>query len=205
MTMAIKNIIAIAMAVAIINGCSKPCNEPDYSFSITESFSPEKDSINVGDTMWLVSETPVKMQDITTQARIDYSGAANFGSTLQVIDISKTQSTEIGAVDSFTYIKVIGDIFTDEKISPTKVKQLSFNEINGMYKIKIGIIAQKKGAYILFVGNAANIYRTSSPKCGKASIEILNNNVNQHLFLYEDLYGSLSDFDKQHAYCFIVS
>lgn len=190
--------------MAAMVGCHKPCLEPDYSFSIKASFTPEKDSIHVGDTLWLISETSTQLNDITTNAKVNYENAQNLGSTLGIIDIKKAKSMEFGAIDSFTYIKVTGKIYTDKEILPSVVKQLLFEERNGKYELKAGIIAQKKGSYIFSVGDAVNVFRKGKPKCGIAHFDVLNGNSNQHLYFFEDLWGSLSEYDKKHDYCFVV-
>ena len=39
--------------LVFICGCHKPCNEPNYDFSVFESFTPEKDGMDIGDTLYL--------------------------------------------------------------------------------------------------------------------------------------------------------
>lgn len=163
--MAINSILFILVA-GIVVSCHKPCQEPNYVFSINAYFTPEKDSINVGDTLWLISETSTKLKDINTGIEVNYENAQNLGSTLGIIDIKKTKSSNFGAIDSFNFIRIIGDIFTDQKISPEAVKQLRFEEANGKYRFKAGIIAQKKDSYIFSVSDAVNVLEKINQNVG---------------------------------------
>ncbi|MDN3654373.1 hypothetical protein QWZ08_01970 [Ferruginibacter paludis] len=187
------------------SACKKACNEPDYSFLIKTSFSSEKDSIPLGDTLWLKCETPSKMQDLNTKSQINFVGAVNLGTSLIVQDIKKFLSNDRGAVDSFDFIKVDGEIYSIQTLSPERVKQLSFFESNNNYKFKIGIVAKKKGLYVFTITDIPNVvYRKGMEQCGKASFEILNVNEDKHLYLIENIVGALSEYDRKHSYCFKV-
>ncbi len=78
-----KFILIIAL-VHFFAGCHKPCNEPDYNFSVTESFFPERDSINVGDTLFLKCIIPKAETDINTKMTIDFSNLGNLGHNLVI-------------------------------------------------------------------------------------------------------------------------
>lgn len=185
--------------------CKKPCNEPDYSFSIKASFSSERDSMPVGDTLWLKCETPSLMQDLNTKSQINFVEAENFGTVLIVQDITKFFTDYRGAVDSFDFIKIEGEINSIQTSDANRVKQLSFSESNNRYILKIGIIAKKRGLYIFTIPDIPSVvYRKGKEQCGKAGFEILNNNTDSHLYLMENLWGPLSVYDRKHCYCIKV-
>jgi hypothetical protein len=200
-----KNLMTFFITVLFIlhfMACKKPCHQPDYHFSINSSFAIEKDSMPVGDTLWLTCESSTNMLDLNTKSQIDFSNAQNFGSALIISDINKFHSLIRGAVDSFDFVKARGDIYTIQNLDPNGTKQLNFAEGNDMYSLKIGMVAKRKGLYILSIVDIPNVvYRKGQEQCGKGSFEILNNNLNRHFYLFENLWGPLSEYDKKHGYC----
>ena len=189
------------MASCICMQCHKPCNESDHYFSITSNILPEKDSVRVGDTLILTCTTPKIMHDENTNSNIDFKNAQNFGSALGILDVLKFLSSQRGAVDSFNFIPISGDIYSDPALDPQGTKQLKFSETNTDYELKAIVITKKKGVYIFSIGDNPSVFIENRGKCGKASIEILNDNINKHLYLFEDALGQLSDFDRKHSYC----
>ncbi len=196
-------IIIFIIAVGFFNCCRKPCNLPNYTFSVNDSFSPEKDSINIGDTLWLTCTISKTQIDINTQANINFDNAENLGSNLVISDISRF-NLERGAVDSFNYIQQYGNISTDPTSNPQGVKQLRFEESSDSYLLKVGLIAKKEGNYILTVPDNPYVFRRGMAKCGTADFKILNVNINKHLYLFENIWGLLSEYDRNHSYCFKV-
>ena len=182
------------------SSCVKPCHEPDYNFSITDSFFPEKDSINVGDTLFLICVIPKMETDTSTKIIINFSNLGNLGNDLVISDISKF-NVQRNAADSFSYFDVHGKIYSDQY----NAKQLSWEETDSTYSLKVGLIALRPGLYILTLPDAPGIYRKGHIKCGIGNFEILNSNVNKHLYLFEDRWGQLSNYDSSHSYCIKVN
>ena len=189
--------------MALLTGCHKPCTLPNYDFSVSDFFSPEKDSVTVGDTLWLISNISNVQVDINSGAQVDFSGAENLGFNLVVSDISKFRSQR-GAVDSFDYTKRHGDIYTHPSSNPQGIKQLSFEKTMASYMLEVGLIAKKKGSYLLTVPDNPYVFRQDMPKCGTAAFAILNSNANKHLYLFENYWGKLNQYDSTHSYCFKV-
>ncbi|HEY2721435.1 MAG TPA: hypothetical protein VGI82_06910 [Chitinophagaceae bacterium] len=187
----------------LLSDCHKPCNLPNYSFLVNETFSPEKDSIHIGDTLWLTCTIPETLKDINSQNEIDFSQAEDLASDLVISDISKFDS-ERGAVDSFNYTQIQGSIHTDQSADPQGVKQLSFEENSNSYLLQVGLIAKKAGAYIMTMPDNPHVYRKGMPNCGTANFQFLNGNTKQHLYLFENIWGQLSNYDSTHSYCFKV-
>ena len=75
--------------ISIFSTCKKPFNEPDYNFSVTESFFPERDSISVGDSLLINCIIPKIETDSTSGKLISFSNLANLGGNLVISDISK--------------------------------------------------------------------------------------------------------------------
>lgn len=197
-------LIIIICIIQFFASCHKPCNEPNYTFNVSESFLPEKDSIGIGDTLWLLSSIPKLQTDVGTQKEIDFSNAENLGSNLIISDINKFTTPSRGAVDSFNFFKINGDIFTIANTDADGVKQLSYEETAISYELKVGMIALKAGKYIFTVPDNPSVFRGGKTKCGLGNFQILNQNINKHLYLFEDLLGSLSSYDSNHSYCLKV-
>jgi hypothetical protein len=203
----IKKILNILIAFTILiisERCHKPCNEPDYTFIGNDVFSPEKDTLNVGDTLWLNSSINKELVDTSTKKSIDFSNAANLGSTVVISDINKFQDKR-GAIDSFDYIKITGNIFSDVNTDTSNVKQLQYSETASSFELKIGFVAKKAGSYIFTIPDNPYLFRKGQPKCGTAKIIMLNSNTDQHLYLFENMWGALSSYDSARSYCIEIN
>jgi hypothetical protein len=184
-----------------ISGCHKPCNEPDYNFSVFESFSPEKDSVNIGDTLYLNCEIPKMIRDNNTGQIINFSNLGNLGDNLVISDISKFSDAKRDAADSFSYINIYGKIYSDNN----GARQLQFMETDSSYRLKVGLILLKAGLYVFTIPDDTGVYRNGHLKCGVGNYAVLNSNVNKHLYLFEDLWGPIiSTYDRYRSYCIKV-
>lgn len=182
------------------------CKQPIYSFEAFYKAYPDKDSIKVNDTIWVELTTPVKLKDFETEQVIDYSGAENFGPSIQYIELiggDLYNPGGIAAANSFENHLIWGTPVSFDK--PDKVRSFRCIEENGSYKFKVGIIPKKKGAFIIAPGNAANVFRKND-KCTKAGFNLTFKNTDQHLYLYEQNRPGYvpSGYEREHMYCFVV-
>ena len=138
------------------------------------------------------------MVDIISQTKVSFSNAENFTGNLIVSDI-KAFENQRWAIDSFSYFNINGMIYTDQKLS--HVKQISFSESDTAFLLKVGLVAIKKGTYILTVPDVPGVYKKGSGKCGAGNFQVLNANTNQHLYLFENLWGQLAPYDRARSYC----
>lgn len=201
-----KKILVYILFLSIISTaatCHKPCNEPNYSFETGVKFSPESDSLHVGDTIWITSSIPNPVLDNNSGKAIIYENA-NWGSTLIISDILEFRDSNRGAVADFSYFAKTGSIYSMSGTDTMNVKQLSYQENISGYEFKIGIVAGKKGLYILTIPDNPYLFRKGNPKCGTANLVILNQNNNKHVNLFEDKWGPLSSYDVSHSYCLKV-
>jgi hypothetical protein len=77
-----------------------------------------------------------------------------------------------------------GTIYDDRSIpSPDRVQQLTYQEFNGNYDLKIAIIPKVKGNYVFGLGDGLSNGRHKTSKCEKASFSISFDNTNQHFYL----------------------
>jgi hypothetical protein len=198
-------ITALTFVIFINIGCpTKSCVEANYSFAFQSQIIPDRDSINIGDTIYLISSFPTKLKDQNTSIEINYSEANNLGSTLGVGELINGDSFPKDAIFNFSYISVKGRIYNDRNVaSPDGVQQLVYEELNGNYELKVGLITLKKGIYVLGIGDGLGIGRRA---CEKASFFISLGNTSQHIYFYQNWRPGyiLTESDLKHIYCFKV-
>ncbi len=76
------------------------CAETVYSFQIGETIIPDKDSIHVGDTLYLEVNTPSKLTDTQNRNVIDYSNTSNLGNVITLLRFTESDET-LGAINNF--------------------------------------------------------------------------------------------------------
>lgn len=147
------NLLLVLVALTM-TGCPNPiCLNPNpvYSFAVTAHFTPEQDSLQVGDTLYLVSEFPSTMVPVGGQDDVVYTNSTGIGNTLGVLELAANKST-LDAVSSFDYFNVSGEIYNSKKIpTPERVQQLRYKEVGGKYQLKVGLIPEKEGMFSLMV------------------------------------------------------
>lgn len=196
----------LAFVILINTGCPKPCIEAEYSFAIQSQITPDMDSVSIGDTIYLISSTPTTMKELSTGMEVDYSGAT-IGSNLSIAEALNGTNVPRDAVFDFDYVSIKGGVYNDRNIPrPDGVQQLKYEEINGRYELKIGIIPKKRGLYAFGVGNGFSTGRNKKNVCEKASFSISLNNTDQHLYLYREIDPShqFTDFESKRIYYFKV-
>lgn len=178
-------IIFCSGVILLINsGCPKPCIETNYSFNAKVHIVPDSDSVNVGDSIYIMSSFPTELTDQNTSLKIDYSGATSIGITLAVSQLIPDSSLATDAVANFEYFSKSGKIYNDRNIpSPNGVQQLTYEETNGSYELKIGLIPKKRGVYVLGIGNGLSVGRKNNRRCEKASFYTNLENTTQHFYL----------------------
>lgn len=179
----ITSLLLTVLCIAL-TGCPTPLclnPEPSYTFPVTAGFTPEQDSIRVGDTLFLVSEFPTALVPLGGQQPVDYSGSTGIGSTLNLLRLESGR-TSTPAVASFEYVNVWGRIYNSTDIpSPERVQQLRFEENDGKYKLRVGLIPKEPGIYSLIVGNGLSNGRFFGDRCLRAAFQITVDNPNPHM------------------------
>lgn len=202
------NVIILITIIAIINsGCPKPCVEANLSFSVNLQITPDNDSIHIGDTIYLESSFPTQLTEQSTGQLMDYSNSTGIGSTLAVSSLPVGDSIAHDAVFDFDYISVNGRIYNDRSIPrPDGIQQLTYEETKGEYVLKAGLIAKKKGNYILGISDGLSNGRKKGKNCEKASFNITISNTDQHFYLIEKWYPNvvIGGYGKMRVYYFKV-
>ena len=198
-------VIAISCEFAT---CKKnvDCKQIVYSFSGNYVAYPDVDSIKADDTIWIDLEIPTQLQDIGANKLIDFSGAANFGPSIQFLEFSGGDLSNPGAkpaANLFENKLVIGTTISSDR--PELVRGFKCKEEAGVYWFKLGVIPKKKGLFAIGVSDAVGVYRLQN-ECEKAMYNLSFKNTNQHLYLYEQSRPGYtpSAYERSHLYCFKV-
>lgn len=185
-----KNIVIVISLLIVITSvlsqCGKvDCSKNSYRFEVSVKAYPDKDTIMVGDTLWIEINAPVTLTDIETRNLIDYSGAINLGSSIAFTrDTSSTGY--IKAANKFFYSLKKGS--ETKNADPDLYREYHFDQIDGRYIFLLGVIPKEKGTYGIIVSNSVNVYRKKD-KCTKASFAINFKNTDQHYYLNPNYHG----------------
>jgi|KBSMisStandDraft_5_1062788.scaffolds.fasta_scaffold668271_1 hypothetical protein len=181
------NTILFLALVSIICECflcnkSLDCREVSYNFDMGIKAYPDKDSIYIGDTLWLeVNETTI-LTDAQTGRAIDYSQASNLGTAIGIAELLSVNNLNVEGNSFFKFFVSIGREIS--RPDTNRFREYNFSEVNNKYQFKLGVIPQKQGIYKMFVSNASNIYRKND-NCTKANFGINFTATNQHLYFNE--------------------
>ncbi len=195
-------VFIIAESISI-TGCFKNCKDAKYQFTMEESFSPEKDSIQIGDTLWVNSSHSTTFTDLVSHTQIDFSNS-NLATNVRIFNLPDTSGKVIGGIYDFDIIKINGNEIGNDYI-PSENKNFYFEEKNNIYLLGLAFIPKQKGIYCIALSNAISIVQRKGG-CEKANIEIDNANINRHLYFYQAFFPGLplDEYTKTHAYCFKV-
>lgn len=207
----IKATLVGVVLIALLTGCPGVCPDAVHSFAITSSFTPQKDSIKVGDTLYLSSAFPAQLKDVRSGQQVDYKGASNIGSDIffdelpiDKLPLENPANSLIYAVDGFSFVAIKGRVYTDATAGPKRVKQLTYQQLGANYELLIGIIPNRKGVFCLTLGNGFSGSRPNQG-CDKAAFDIRVTNTNQHLYFLEKYFStSVEPYRIQKGYCFKV-
>ncbi len=185
--------ICFISLISLYARCTKEsigCANTVYTFETGVKVYPDKSDFNVGDTLWLDLNIPTSETDIGTGKIIDYSGAANLGTTIGFSKIV-TKDSFVTAANFFDYLVISGKLVPNQNVA--QIREFNFAEQTARYIFRIGIIPKQKGVFGLGISNAANVYR-SSDYCTKASFLISIVHSQQHFYLNPVL--NTSNFDS---------
>ncbi len=202
---------AILLVSIIIYGCHKLCTPANYSLTGgVSTINPDKDSLRVGDTLWFNCSFSVMLRykniNNNDSETIDLTGASNVVTDIHFNAIPKKDSlTE--ALDSFTITPSVGKVNINSLASDA-AETVTFVQKTNNYDLSFGIVAQKKGIYVITI---LDIYQITK-NCTKASVKIpLSSSINQHLYFLDSIYypGSryepaIPEIELTHDYCFKV-
>src|SRR5438874_6663466 len=179
-TMRLPIVIPI-IALMWVQSCKRPCVEATYQFQMTESFSPEIDSVRLGDTLSVQSSHSTIFSDSSNGSirQVNFSNSL-LSTNVRILQFPDTSSSVIGAVANFNIMIDNGKATGNDNI-PSENRGFYYQELNSDYVLKLRFIALKKGTYSMSVGNSLGVINAKNG-CIKGNFEIENSNMNNHLF-----------------------
>ena len=120
-----KIIIGLGLLIVIIInlGCPKSCIEANYSFAVNAQITPDIDSVHVGDTIYLTSTFPSRLNNLVTNDTVDYSNSTNIGSNVAFLKLNEGIYPGQDAVTNFTFVSLIGKIYNDKTDENIKIRR----------------------------------------------------------------------------------
>src|ERR1035441_5740635 len=141
----IKGLLYIAIFFPILYGCNKICTPRDYEFNggIANVY-PDKDSIQIGDTLWFSCYIPVNLKYFVANAsdseNYNISSATNFNTDFHLTSPTGV-NMKVGAMDSFSFVSKIGKVQMNP-LAPDASQTISFATNDSAYLASFGIIAR---------------------------------------------------------------
>jgi hypothetical protein len=204
----IRLVVVIIFCTTTYASCNKNCVESKYSFEIGMKIYPNIETININDTLWLEVNSNTVLKDNISGEMIDYSFAGNLGTALSFLEFTGGSISNPGAVyavSAFRYILMSGEEVIPHFL-PEKVKEYKFDEKQGSFKFRLGVIASKKGVFAIGISNASNVFKEND-KCTKAAFSIPLKETNNHIHLLEQNRPGYipSGLEITNLYCFRVN
>jgi hypothetical protein len=180
--------------------CRKPCQADIFAYSGADLFYPEKDSMRVGDTLFL--SCIIIKSDLPDHV----THAENLGGNLIISSIDSFLVSSRGAVAQFDYVNLEGSLYTLNNTSPGNVKQVQYLETDSSFNLKVGLVTLRSGLYIFTFTDVPGVRWSGPGKCVTGNMFFANINANKHLNLIEDKFGMpLSMADSITGYCIKVN
>ncbi len=152
-----------------VKSIGRDCSETSYSFELPFKARPDTDSVRLGDEITFTVDCATVFTDISSGARVDYSGAVNLGSALYFVKYDSSERGMKNAADQFTYNVVKGTAV--RSADSTLYREYLFAEFNNRYIFELIIKPKSPGLYRVVFSNSANTYRRNDP-CTKAGFAI---------------------------------
>lgn len=169
---------ALLFTKATCNKTGLDCANTKYSFQLPVRAYPNKDTISIGDTIWLEINESTTFVNGQNGEIIDYSGAKNLGSGIAFGAFNTDLKSWVNEnPNNFNLVLVDG---YGKLLKKTAIDvEYSFAEKEKRYIFLLGVAPNKKGLFSLLFSNSNNTYRESD-KCTKANFNIIFENTDQH-------------------------
>lgn len=202
-------LVIILFATTISSTCKKLICADTNTYTFIHNYArayPNKDSVRVGDTIWIEISTPTILKDITTNTMIDFSNATSVGNSIGIVLAvggSINDPGVVGALDKFNYFISKGQLLKGPILNQTM--EFKCDKISDSFFLKVGYIPMDVGVYFLGISDDAGVYRKGDP-CAKASFAFEFANTDQHFYFLQNNRPDyiISDYERQHMYCFKV-
>ncbi|RPD47245.1 hypothetical protein [Paracnuella aquatica] len=162
--------------------CNKSlgCSETLHNFELPINVAPKEETLSTGDTLWFDISASSTLVDISTGRIVDWSNASNLTSLMYFHKLSNANEFSIDAAVKFDLLPKKGTVVA--YMNSSDAREIKFDEVDGRYKLLIGIVPKEKGTFRIAFSNAANVYRNGD-QCSKSNFVLNFRNINQHYHL----------------------
>jgi hypothetical protein len=201
-------LLLIAALLLTSSKCNKNPSQPclhytPYNFNVTSVFYPEKETYKVGDTIFFISSFPKIILNTIDSKQVNYSNSLGIAGNLFFDELDTINKVKKFALSKFSYLVDTGrisklDINTDGGVN------IFYEETNINYTIKLHIVPNKKGIYMLSVSNLGS-QGIRGKDCTNAGFSMQVANTNKNINLFEYALGYTPDALALNViYCFRV-
>ena len=151
----------LCVLVFIQAKCTKTpfdCANTAYSFLLPVRAYPDKDSINIGDTIWLEINESTTFTNGQANQVVDYSGAVNLGTALSFGRYDPNENSWPNEhPDNFKLVLPEG---LGRETGRTNIDvRFLFSEKQNRYRFLLGVVPKRQGLFSLVFSDSNNTYR----------------------------------------------
>lgn len=176
-----------------------------YAFLANSNWMPQKQSYNVGDTLYLASTIPKILTDqVNTAIVVDYSNSMGIGGNITFFELDSMAHQALDATVKFEVSASTGQV-SNHPDNPGRLKVFEYAEGSTNYSLLIRVIPKQKGIFALFISDllSAGLQGKNCTKAGFSNI-LTNTNKNLNLFQFAMQRPPASQYETDRIYCFRV-
>lgn len=183
---------------------SKPCTMvTPFSFNVTSEFFPQRETYNIGDTIFLHSSFPKSLLNQISNQQVDYGNSLGISGNLAIGLLDSNSRTILYALPKFKVINISGT--TSPIPNATEGGLNIFYKEDSIYNFKLGIICLNKGVYRIGLTDLSS-QGISGKDCTNAGFNMTVTNANKNLNLFQNAIGYYPDaLAIKTIYCFRVN
>ena len=202
-----KTLIYLLLFPALLGlwGCPGECVGPLYKFQTSLEITPSRDTIRVGDTIWLKSTFSKHLKDEHSGQMVDFRNA-KITFPFQFSELNKTDimSEKMKDARHKFYIHAIdGKTTSNEKTAEQYVEVI---DLHDQYRYQLVVIPKAPGVFCIEAAHAGNGEISQKvKKCGMGEVYQDMIVTDRHLYLFDafNIPPSTSSTDSG-LYAFVV-
>lgn len=185
------SLIVILLLIALTTICSTckkggilNCNE-SFAYTIDAKVYPDKDTVNIGDTIFVEINFPTTLTNSTPNEIANLSGASGIATDMGFVKlVSDSPIVLDDAVPDFDFKVINGKEVAPTLHDTTLIKSFFFEEDTNMILFKLAVIPKNIGTYSFNIGASPDV-EEKNVRCPIFTLNyLLKNTTDQHYYLY---------------------